>query len=84
MRKVGKRNEQVMTALASGDSLAQGAIFCEALAALAGTISMPIDKLKIQRVFRFKSHEDANLFDEDRLARSMALRAMGRLKVHVK
>ncbi len=72
MRTIGKRQQQAITAEASGTQLAEGARFSESISKLASCAYMP------KGVYRYKSHEQANAHQLECLARSMALLALGR------
>lgn len=69
MRVVGHRRHRQPEGLPSGQALAEGARFNEALARLGTTTGVP------KGVYRFRSHEDANRHQEACLARGMARRA---------
>lgn len=73
MKTVGNRIEPDLTALASGDSLAQGARFSEALARLTKTTFVP------KGIYRYASHEAANRHEQDCLVQGMAQVAAERL-----
>jgi len=65
MKTVGKRRESAMTALATGELLAEGARFSESIAHLAKTTFVP------KGVYRYKSHEAANRHQQDCLVHGM-------------
>jgi hypothetical protein len=73
MKTVGNRVEPDVTALATGDALAQGARFNEALAHLAKTTFVP------KGIYRYQSHEAANRHEQDCLVQGMAQVAAERL-----
>lgn len=74
MRIVGHRKEPEITFSASAALLVEGARFNDEIHRLPTGNRTFIPK----GVFRFKSHEDANRFDLDRLAEGMAKIAMER------
>ena len=74
MRQVGVRREPELVAQASGQLLAAGARFNEAVARLSPSTFVP------KGVYRFKSHEEANRQEADWLAQGMALLAAGRVQ----
>jgi hypothetical protein len=65
MRQVGTRRERPLARHASGELLAEGARFSETVANLAKTTFIP------KGVYRFRSHEEANLHDAEYLAQGM-------------
>jgi hypothetical protein len=72
MRRVGLRREPAIAKQASGLLLIEGARFNESIAHLARTAFVP------KRVFRYKSHDEANSHAVDCLVRGMGLRALKR------
>ena len=72
MRQVGSRRERVLSVQASGDLLAEGARFSEAVARMAPTTFIP------KGVYRYPSHEAANRHAQDCLALGMGLLAAER------
>jgi hypothetical protein len=65
MRQVGTRRERPLARHASGELLAEGARFSETVANLAKTTFIP------KGVYRFRSHEEANLHEAEHLAQGM-------------
>ena len=74
MRTIGRRKEHPITFLASAALLAEGARFNDELHRLPTGSQTPIPK----GVTRFKTHEEANRLDSERLATQMAEIALGR------
>lgn len=74
MKTVGRRQERKVTFTASGEMLAEGARFNEEIHRLPTGNQTFIPK----GVRRFKSHEEANRYDEECLARAMVRIAMER------
>lgn len=72
MRSVGRRVEREMAAHASGALLAEGARFNESIAGLSRIGYVP------KGIYRFRSHEEANRYDEHCLAQAMARLALAR------
>ena len=72
MRQVGSRRERVLSVQASGDLLAEGARFSEAVARMAPTTFIP------KGVYRYPSHEAANRHAQDCLVLGMGLLAAER------
>jgi hypothetical protein len=72
VRQVGSRRERVLNVQPSGDLLAEGARFSEAVARLAPTTFVP------KGVYRYRSHEAANRHVQDCLALGMGLLAAER------
>jgi hypothetical protein len=72
MRQVGTRRERPLAEHASGEFLAEGARFNEAVAGLAQTTFIP------KGIYRFRSHAEANQHQERCLALSMGWRAARR------
>jgi len=68
IRSVGRRKERQITFSASGELLAEGARFNDEIHRLPGGNQGFIPK----GLYRFKSHEEANRFDIDCLAKAMA------------
>jgi hypothetical protein len=69
MRRVGSRRERRIAVSASGNLLAEGARFNEAVAQLSKSTFVP------KGIYRFRSHEAANRHAEDCLVRGMGLLA---------
>jgi hypothetical protein len=69
MRQVGLRRERGVAFNASGNLLKEGACFNEALSRLSQSTFVP------KGIYRFGSHEAANLHAESCLARGMGLLA---------
>jgi hypothetical protein len=67
MRTIGQRETRPITFSASSDLLAEGARFNDEMQRLSGEWSC-IPK----GVYRFRTHEEANRFDLDCLARKIA------------
>lgn len=65
MKTVGKRRKSAMTALATGELLAEGARFSESISHLAKTTFVP------KGVYRYKSHAAANRHQQDCLVHGM-------------
>jgi hypothetical protein len=65
MKTVGKRRQSAITALASGELLAEGAHFSESISHLAKTTFVP------KGVYRYQSHEAANKHQQDCLVHGM-------------
>jgi len=65
MRTVGQRQERPIVMQADGTLLAEGARFSEAMAHLAQSTFIP------KGVYRFRTHEDANKQQEDRLVQGL-------------
>jgi hypothetical protein len=74
MKTIGSRRQASITERASGDALAQGARFSEAVAHLTKTTFIP------KGVYRFKTHEAANKHQQDCLARGMGQLAARRTR----
>ena len=74
MKTVGSRCQALITERASGEALAEGARFSEAVAPLTKTTFIP------KGVYRFKTHEAANKHQQDCLARGIAMLAAGRTR----
>jgi hypothetical protein len=74
MKTIGSRRQAFITERASGEALAEGARFSEALAYLSKTTFIP------KGVYRFKTHEAANKHQQDCLARGMGMLAAGRTR----
>jgi len=72
VRQVGSRRERVLSVQASGDLLAEGARFSEAVARMAPTTFIP------KGVYRYPSHEAANRHAQDCLVLGMGLLAAER------
>lgn len=72
MRQVGKRREPSLELRASGRLLVEGACFNEAVAQFSRTTFIP------RGIYRFRSHEGANLHALQCLVRGMALLAARR------
>ena len=72
MKTVGQRRELSLQALPSGKLLAEGAAFSEAVARLAPVGLVP------KGVYRFKTHEEANAFDQDCIVQAMVRLAQAR------
>jgi hypothetical protein len=72
MRKIGHRQEAVLTYQASGTLLAEGFRISESLSAMAPSSFMP------KGVYRYASHEAANRHQQDCLVRAMGLLAAQR------
>ena len=72
MRQVGARRTREMTELASGEVLAESARFSEAISSLSNLAYQP------KGVRRFSSHLEANLYDQECLARAMGALALRR------
>ena len=65
MKQVGTRREPPLTFHANGRLLAEGARFNEAVASLAKSTFIP------KGVYRFRSHEEANLHEAEQLSLGM-------------
>lgn len=76
MRTVGKRKEPEITFHASGESLKEGAIFNDEIHRLPTGERTFIPK----GVYRFKTHQEMNKFDEDCLAEGMARVAIEKMR----
>jgi hypothetical protein len=74
MKTVGHRQEHPVHFHATGESLAQGARFSEAIAGLSRALFIP------KGVVRFNSHEAANRHWDMCLAHGMAKLAAGRAR----
>jgi hypothetical protein len=74
MKTIGSRRQVVMTKQASGEALAEGARFSEAVAHLAKTTFIP------KGLYRFKTHEAANKHQQDCLALGMGMLAAERTR----
>jgi hypothetical protein len=74
MRQVGSKRERPLAINASGDLLAEGARFSEAISQLSKSTFVP------KGVYRFRSHEAANRHAEDCLVEGMGRLAAARLK----
>jgi hypothetical protein len=74
MRQVGSKRERPLAIIASGDLLAEGARFSEAISQLSKSTFVP------KGVYRFRSHEAANRHAEDCLVEGMGRLAAARLK----
>jgi hypothetical protein len=66
MKQVGSKRQRNLVANASGDLLAEGARFNEAIAALSKATFVP------KGIYRFRTHDAANRHAEDCLLRGMA------------
>jgi hypothetical protein len=69
MKVVGSRRQRGIALTASGNLLADGARFNEALSRLSRSTFVP------KGIYRFRSHEAANQHADDCLVRGMALLA---------
>ena len=78
MRTVGHRKQRVVGAEPSGDALREGAQFNEEIHRLPTGQTTHIPK----GIYRFKTHEEANRFDLECLARHMGRIARERDQVH--
>jgi len=69
MRTVGKRAEPALQALASGEALIRATAFNEMMQSV-----MPYGRTGCipKGIYRFKTHEEANLHQDECLARHMA------------
>jgi hypothetical protein len=74
MKTIGSRRQTVISAHASGESLAEGARFSETIAHLAKSTFVP------KGVYRFKTHEAANKHQQDCLALGMGQLAAERTR----
>jgi hypothetical protein len=75
MRQVGSKRERTLAVNASGDLLAQGARFNEAISRLSQTTFVP------KGIHRFSSHDAANRHAGDCLVRGMGRLAATCLKI---
>jgi len=73
MRQVGERRERHIAQNATGQLLAEGALFNQSIAGLAKTTFIR------KGVYRFSSHNEANQHAQDCLAQGMGLLAAERL-----
>lgn len=71
MRQVGRRSLPPLVEQADGRLLAEGARFSETVSKLSRSTFIP------KGVYRFSSHERANLQQQDCLARGMGMLAAG-------
>ena len=74
MRQVGSKRERPLAVTASGEMLAEGARFNEAISRLSQSTFVP------KGIYRFASHEAANRHAEDCLVEGMGRLAATRLK----
>jgi len=72
MKQVGLRKEPALVQMSTGALLAAGARFSETISRLAPTTFIP------KGVYRFRTHEEANLQRQDCLVRGMGLLAATR------
>lgn len=73
MRTVGNRKERPLQEHASGELLAEGARFSEAIGKLTKSTFIP------KGVYRFKSHLEANQHEQDCLVNGMGRLAAQRM-----
>lgn len=74
MKTVGRRQEHPVLLHASGERLAEGARFSEAISGLSRALVIP------KGIRRFKTHEAANLHWDTCLAQGMAKLAAARVQ----